>query len=401
MTIGYTFYEGDDGTQDNLGTLAYAPGANYSRDQPIENDEARSVVLSSGMPAGATLVVYDSPSASLNNDWCQIQVKQTLTSAYTVDTFEQDVNNNDIDQNYHYKNGNLNGKISYISVYAPWPVPLSSATILYQGPQSDLEPSGLTLDTATHTLYMVSDNGKLAAKNLNNETSSWIEQTLSYTYQSKSKTYGFECIALVKGDLMLGVEGADEDNGQPYPRILRFDQNNTSSTNPLGTLTGSEWVLEIDDLDDNGGMEAMTFVPDAYCPSSWGSSSYYGGFFLVALQSKPGTVYVYDLPKGSGKSHTVKDYVASFSTDVLNLKSSDMCFDAGKLYILYDDTFDALQVFNLSKDGITLANQTQPPTKNCEGITVNGTTLYLALDQNSNSKDNYVYQLDQFVLATS
>ncbi len=400
MSNGYTFYEGNDGTQDNLGTLGYAPGANYdlkSSGAPIDNDEARSVILNSGLPQGSGLVVFDSPDASMDDDWCQIQVLQTLNTAYTIDSFEQNLSNDTIKQTYHKDNG-LDGKVSYISVYSPWPVPLNEATILYEGSQADLEPSGLSLDPSTNFLYLVSDNGKLALKDLSNPDTSWIEQSLNYTSKGKTYPYGFESIALVKGNLMLGVEGADDAKDMKYPMILRFNQTSDPQNGNLGSLTGSSWTLEISDLDNNAGMEAMTFVPDQYCPSSWGSSSYYGGFFLVGLQSKPGVIYVYDLPKGNGSAHTVKKAVTSFTTGQVNLKTSDMCFDNGSLYILYDDSFDALQVLTLSKSGVSFTNQTMPPTKNCEGITVNGSTVYLALDQNSNSLNNYVYQLDQFVI---
>lgn len=412
----YTFYEGNNATQDNLGSLNTIPGVNYDLKKsgaPIENDEIRSMVLGKGVQAGAALAVYDSPEASMDDDWCVIQVKQNITDAhgYVIGSFEKDQSNDRIYQNYHKDNG-LDGKISYLSIYDPWPVPINQATTLLQISADVFEPSGLTLVTSQteRLLYMVSDNGKLALKNLSQSDSDWVSQSFS---NDGGYPYGFESLTMAKGELMLGVEGADSDKDQKYPTIMRFDQTQTDQAHPLGKLTGSVWELKISGLDDNAGMEAMTFVPDAYCPTAWGQSSYYGGFFLVALQSQPGKIYVYDLPKGSGKKHTVSSPRASFSTGLLNLKASDMSFDQGTLYVLYDDKIDALTTLTLSSAGVSFANQTMPPiwpagtpqagdpVKNCEGIAVSGTTLFLGLDQNDDKLDNYVFQLDQFVLSTA
>jgi len=411
----HTFYEGNDATKDNLGSISATPGVNYdlkASGAPIQNDEARSVVIGKGVQAGAALAVYDSPNASMSDDWCVIQVKTTITApgGHTVGTFESDTNDDTIYTDYHKDDG-LDGKVSYISIYDPWPVPMNEATKLLDASSNDYEPSGLTL--VGDSLYMVSDNGKLSLCSPSATPTRWPSQTLCTPTDDthpKSFPYGFESIDYVKGKLMLGVEGADNARNQRYPMILRFDQTATTTSHPLGQLTGSQWILEIDKLDDNAGMEAMTFVPDAFCPSSWGSSTHYGGLFLVAVQSRPGKIYVYDLPKGSRKSHTIKSYRTSFTTGLSKLELSDMCFDNGTLYVLYDDKIDVLTTLTLSKSGVSFKNQTMPPiwpssmpqggspVKNCEGVAVRGSTLYLGLDQNSSSLRNYVFQFNDFAL---
>lgn len=434
MTAAYTFFEGNKGSQDKLGSIVIEPGRNIDlkdSNAPFDNDEARSVVLNNGVKKGSALVVYDDPKASMNDDWCVIQVKEDINdvNGYTVDSFEQDETSNDlIYQNYNKKNG-LDGKVSYISIYSPWPVdwPIppenngtNSTTLFNHEPSnaktsnSNLEPSGLTL--VGSDLYMVSDNGGLSKIDLNNISNGWTTQHLT---TSSNKDYGFESIAYVGDLLMLGVEGADQKKDQPKPQILCFDPTKTSEDEPLGQLTGSSWTLNDEALSNNAGMESMTFVPSSHCPTDWGkpSSTGYGGFFLVSLQTTPTEIQVYDLPIANGADQPFPSAVTTLTSDFLNLKMSDLSFDAttGRLYVLYDGdhgTIDALQIFALSSSGMIFENQTMPPiwpdntpqkglpVMNCEGITVNGNTVYLALDQNNNSLSNYVFQLIDFNIGT-
>jgi hypothetical protein len=240
-----------------------------------------------------------------------------------------------------------------------------------------LEPSGLTVwtDGSTQWFYLASDNGKLARRNVD-LSDDWQGVTFGTT-----KAYDFECITTVTGELMVGVEGARDD--VPNPQIQRFDPSDTSQS-AIGSFTGSVWNLVGLSLDNNSGMEGLTFIPDGQYPSSWGTSSHYGGLFLAAFQSYPGQIYVYDLPTGGGTSHDVRALL-SFQTGQSTQKISDLCFSNGVLYVLYDDSTDTLEemVLNTNKTAFTTRYITTTPYVGTEAITLLGPDLYLGLDQTS------------------
>lgn len=425
----YTFYNGNSGSGNNLGQVPDSPGANFDLSQsgaPVTNGHANSVVLSN-VPANSSLVVYDQSSATLTNDsWCLITTLQDVNS-HTVDSFEDDSNGQSVNVNYHHNNGNgLDGKVSAIGVYAAWPG-TTPAALLTDGNASQ-EPSGLAIWTDSHNiawLYQASDNGQLTRINVSTTGNSWSEP---WNYATdvpnapdagNAKAWAFESITRVGNMLMVGVEGGEAGkNGQPgqvNPLIREFDPSDTSQS-PIGSFTGNVWSLELDVTGNNKGMEAMTFVASGNCPSDWNrTNNVLGGYFLVGLQTAPGLIYAFNLPAGNGGLQTVgavdaNNYgiVASFDTGLLNLKMSDMVFANNRLWVLYDDSFDALQALQLTPsislltqaipitpDGVQ--NSGSPTMVNCEGITFHGSTMFLALDQND-SDPNYVLQYDNFGL---
>jgi hypothetical protein len=263
---------------------------------------------------------------------------------------------------------------------SPWPTSTRS-TVLTTGPESSspLEPSGLTVwsDGSTDWLYLVSDNGKIARSQIG--SSSW-----SIHDYGDSKANDFESIATVTGELMVGVEGARSD--VPNPQIKRFDPTDDSDS-PIGSFTGSVWNLTGLDLDDNSGMEGLTFVPVGSYPSAWTSATpYYGGVMLAAFQSYPGTIYAFNLPKGNGDTHNVQA-IAQFTTQLADKKISELAFANGKLYVLYDDSTDWLEelVLNADQTAFVTTFVTQPPYVGNEAMTVLGSDLYLGLDQSGKS----------------
>lgn len=299
--------------------------------------------------------------------------------------------------------------------YSPWPAGNGTAILTTVFGQPDfLEPSGLTLYTDSHNVqwfYLVSDNGMIARRRAD-LSGGWTSQSFLDNNHPKQSDYESVCVA--KGDLMVGVEGGDPKGDPTYAHIKRFSATTSGTT--VGSFTGSSWKLADVKPDDGAGMEAMTFVPDGDYPASWlpsgqhGQSLYYGGVFLVGFQSKPGKIYVYDLPQGNGTSHDVNS-VYSFTTDLASgRKLSDLCYDAGSqiLYALYDDSansLDVLQELRLNANGIALLYQTQPPYYGCEAVAINGSTLYLGLDQNATqwannggtgTLTNYVYAFNNY-----
>lgn len=90
----------------------------YQGQQVLPNDKARSLSIQ-GAPAGKTIEVYNSPSGSTDQDWCEIIVKQTLPSnmKYVVNTFEKSTEDQYVKMIYHSVNGDLDGKVSFYKVY--------------------------------------------------------------------------------------------------------------------------------------------------------------------------------------------------------------------------------------------------------------------------------------------
>jgi hypothetical protein len=280
-----------------------------------------------------------------------------------------------------------------------------------------LEPSGLVV--LNNTLYMVSDNGYLVSMDVSSGASlnkAWT-QVHNFTndsgYKDNSDKYDLECITSATGKLMIGVEGSSSYD----PHIFRYDTVNNDTTSSIWDIT--------DVTLSGGGMEAMTFVPGSACPPEtvngksnsayYGGDQYYGGYFFAAYQSKTGYVYIYDLPKGNKKTHTVSDHLKKFdlkngSGATITMKASDMCFANNYLFILFDggggSTQDEIHVFSIRSDGtgldhagasyLPVLTQWSPQT-DFEGLTIDGSNLYLSVDASKSTK--LVYQFTDYSIS--
>ncbi|MBD8514769.1 hypothetical protein KCG43_19000 [Photobacterium sp. WH24] len=119
-----TFWEGNGGTQDQVGnTLNGSQNYNIdckSGDHGFSNDEARSLKLQN-IPSGITIIkVYDSPSASESDDWARITVIGPVAEA-TIGTFNSggEYAGGKVRCESFYHNG-LDGKVSKIFIdYIP------------------------------------------------------------------------------------------------------------------------------------------------------------------------------------------------------------------------------------------------------------------------------------------
>jgi len=116
--MAVVFWEGNNGSQDGW---PLSTDFNQSYDlkdggSPVPNDETRSCTITDAS-AGTVIYVYDSPSASKDDDWAEIQVAQNITSPVVVNTFENSTSygGGAVKVTYHKNNG-LDGKVSYIEV---------------------------------------------------------------------------------------------------------------------------------------------------------------------------------------------------------------------------------------------------------------------------------------------
>jgi hypothetical protein len=114
------FYEGNSCTQDIVFTYDSEKSADdnckNSGACDGDNDEARSLLIVGIAKPGTRIRVYDSPSASLTDDYAIIDILSDLPpEGACVDTFEQSVTNPGYRMSYVRKNG-LDGKISHVTV---------------------------------------------------------------------------------------------------------------------------------------------------------------------------------------------------------------------------------------------------------------------------------------------
>lgn len=291
------------------------------------------------------------------------------------------------------------------------------------GTSVKLEPSGLVVMSGT--LYMASDNGYLVSMDVSSNASMDEAWTITHNYTNDSgfptaDSHDFESITVASSQLMIGVEGraANSSTNTPQynPHIYRLDNTGKPT---------SSWELTDVTLGSAGGMEAMTLVPKEACPPSsspayYGGSQYYDGYFFAAYQSKTGYVYVYDLPQGSGTSHTVTSHLKKFELLDANgaqitKEASDMCFADGYLFVLFDgggsgtDAKDEIHLFSIRADGTGLdhAAATYLPSitgvwtnqTDFEGIAIHGGDMYLAVDQAGTNGEKLVYRYTDYSIS--
>lgn len=114
------FYEGNGCSQD----IVFTYDSERSADDNCQNsgacdgdnDEARSLLIVGIAKPGTRIRVYDSPSASLTDDYAIIDILPNLPpEGVCIRTFEQSVSRRGYRMSYVHKNG-LDGKISHVTV---------------------------------------------------------------------------------------------------------------------------------------------------------------------------------------------------------------------------------------------------------------------------------------------
>lgn len=110
-----TLKEGNRGTQNTVCELgvAQAKQVRFPGHPECDNDEARSLILHD-VPAGTTLLLFDSPDRSLQDDWTAIRTKRHVLSR-VIDSFEASFQDADVDVLHAHNNG-LDGKVSRLEV---------------------------------------------------------------------------------------------------------------------------------------------------------------------------------------------------------------------------------------------------------------------------------------------
>ena len=208
------------------------------------------------------------------------------------------------------------------------------------------ETSGLVWHSRVQKLLLVSDGGTVSSMNANGT---------GVTNWSVGGDLEGITVARPQSDFIyVGIEHPDS--------ISEFNITTGHVTRTFGLTT---WMTG----PDNSGLEALTFVPDAANPE--------GGLFYAGLQAT-GQIFVFQLPILSSTTSTAVTYVRTIPA--LNGVSdiSDLNYQAGQgvLYAIYD-TANLLRAMN--PDG-TLLKEWNLPGNDQEGLTLEGTDLYIGED---------------------
>ncbi|HEX7815560.1 hypothetical protein [Dyella sp.] len=116
---GVIFYEGNRAMQNIVCGIPGRVTININTQNDslgCENDEARSARIV-GLPAGTRISIYDSPSGSTSDDYTIITLRRNIEDL-VIPTFQQNVNNADIEMVFRRHNG-LDGKVSRIKIEPP------------------------------------------------------------------------------------------------------------------------------------------------------------------------------------------------------------------------------------------------------------------------------------------
>jgi len=122
------YFEGNWGSQDTFcPDQITIPVSGYWRTQHriCKNDEARSLRVEN-LPQGSEIEVYDNPDCNVGDDWAKITTNRSSlapgNSYITVNSFEENGNWENYKIDYHYQDGNLDGKVSCVKYsIPPWP----------------------------------------------------------------------------------------------------------------------------------------------------------------------------------------------------------------------------------------------------------------------------------------
>ena len=120
------FYEGKGATQDTFCAETISSLPYHVSGRICKNDEAKSLKVE-GLPAGTRIWVYDNPNCDTGDDWALITTLQRAGfegNGSPIVAYEFEGPNNDpsrVSIEYHYQDGNLNGKVSCRIIDVPAP----------------------------------------------------------------------------------------------------------------------------------------------------------------------------------------------------------------------------------------------------------------------------------------
>jgi hypothetical protein len=173
----------------------------------------------------------------------------------------------------------------------------------------------------------------------------------------------------------------DNDEDGSLLQVLRFDTGSSSAS--LNAVAGWDLTGDLPDVDDNGGFEGITWVPDAFLTAGgfrddhtkapYDPATYAGhgtGLYFVGLEDE-GTIYAYALDQAGGGFTRVATIASGFP------KVMELEFDpeTGSLWSVCDDTCDGKSATLKIVDGkfrvsTTYSRPSKMPDYNNEGFAI-------------------------------
>jgi len=220
------------------------------------------------------------------------------------------------------------------------------------------EPSGITWNPLSENLFLVSDEGIITQ--MSPDGSNVTNWSLSGDYE------GITIADPTSNFVYVGVEKPDA--------ILEF---NIATGQITRSFDLTAWMTS---SDDNLGLEALTFVPDA--------THNEGGLFYAGLQ-ETGEVFVFELPIQSSSTDQTVTHVLTFTPVSGRNQISDLFYNPNdnKLYALFHSTMT-----ELGTDGTFIADWSVPGTRQ-EGLAMDDQTCRVFVAQDSG--EVYVYDFSE------
>ncbi|MBT6325673.1 MAG: hypothetical protein HOJ35_06870 [Bdellovibrionales bacterium] len=247
------------------------------------------------------------------------------------------------------------------------------------------EPSGITWNTETDKLFVVSDNGKLTQMNMDGSD----QVTVNVSGDNEAVTI----VDPASGVVYIGQENPDS--------IVEYDWNSKEK--------GKIWDLtSVMTGANNSGLEGLTFVPNGYHPFR---DSAHGGVFYAGIQRAPilndenshndYLLYAFDINLDSSRE-VIEWWGIDLPAGLPQGDVSDLYFsgETELLYVLFDGSDRLIEIDPSSMELVEDYSGIPFPGDQQEGILViptdNGVAdIYFAYDRNFHSSgvvkySNYV-----------
>lgn len=207
--------------------------------------------------------------------------------------------------------------------------------------------SGLSFQSAS-VLWAV-DNGPGKAYRLVPNGATWKPDSVggrTLHYSNGNGDPDAEGVVVTPDGLVAATERDNDNDADSLLKVLRFDATSSAST----LNANAEWNLtgDLPDVDPNGGLEGISWIPDSYLTAhgfrdehtgaAYSPATYAGhgsGLYFVGLEDN-GTIYAYALNQSNSGYTRVATISSGFSA-VMELE-----FDAatGHLWAVCDNSCD-------------------------------------------------------------
>jgi hypothetical protein len=271
----------------------------------------------------------------------------------------------------------------------PWPAESNAEADDIGGELTGFEPSGTVWHPDLRQLFVVDDDGGLARLDIDG------------TNVTRWDGIGGDFEGVTYADATSDFVYVGQEN---YPTILEVDWHSGA--------VGRSWLLtEMATGDTNARLEALTFLPNAFCGNiteqggglyNGGDGSQYGasGLFLAGHQGD-GKIYVYDVDLATTGVRTFVNSFGPYSdgSTLTDLSGLDFHRATGVLYAIWDGP-NTIAALDVSVAGFQMIQAWSFPagSDNEEGVTLiddgcpEGLSRIAIAEDPENTHDVWVYE---------